>query len=130
VRRLFQITLLVADYNEARDWFVSHLGFSLKEDTDLGGGKRWVVLSTGHGGGADLLLARADGDAQQREVGKQAGGRVGFFLQTDDFDGDCARFSKNGVQFLETPRHESYGKVVQFADLYGNKWDLIEPASS
>ena len=122
---LFLTTLLVADYDEAKAWFVDCLGFSVKEDTDLGGGKRWVVLATG---GADLLLAKAVGDDQMAQIGRHAGGRVAFFLKTDDFDRDFARFSANGIRFLETPRTETYGKVVQFADLYGNKWDLIEDA--
>ncbi len=124
---LFQVTLLVADYDAAKDWFVEKLGFAVKEDTDLGGGKRWVVLATG-AGGADILLAKADGADQRRDIGRQAGGRVGFFLQTDDFDSCFERFRAAGVRFLEAPRSEAYGKVVQFADLYGNKWDLIEPA--
>ncbi len=123
---LFQATLLVADYDEAKAWFADRLGFAVKEDADLGGGKRWVVLSTGRG--ADLLLARAGDEEQASQIGKQAGGRVAFFLKTDDFARDFARFSAAGVRFLESPRTENYGRVVQFADLYGNKWDLIEPA--
>lgn len=122
---LYLTTLLVADYDEAKAWFVECLRFSVKEDADRGGGKRWVVLATG---GADLLLAKAVGDDQIAQIGSQAGGRVAFFLETDDFDRDFARLSAAGVRFLERPRTESYGKVVQFADLYGNKWDLIERA--
>ena len=116
-------TLLVADYDEAKAWFVDRLGFRVKEDSDRGAGKRWVVLSTG---GADLLLAKAISEEQQSHVGKQAGGRVAFFLETDDFERDLKKFAGTGVRLLEAPRHEEYGKVVQFADLYGNKWDLIE----
>ena len=119
---LYLTTLLVADYDEAKEWFVERLGFTVREDADRGAGKRWVVLATG---GADLLLAKAVGDDQTAQIGKQAGGRVAFFLETDDFDRDFARFSAAGVRFLERPRIEDYGKVVQFADLYGNKWDLI-----
>ncbi len=122
---LYLTTLLVADYDEAKAWFVERLGFTVREDSDRGGDKRWVVLATG---GADLLLAKADGDEQTTQIGRQAGGRVAFFLETDNFDRDFARFSAAGVRFLERPRSEDYGKVVQFADLYGNKWDLIERA--
>ncbi len=122
---LTALTLLVSDYDEAKTWFVSSLGFVVKEDIRISEGKRWVVLTTG---GADLLLAKAVGDEQISQIGKQAGGRVAFFLETDDFDRDFAAFSAAGVVFLEKPRREAYGTVVQFADLYGNKWDLIEPA--
>lgn len=122
---LYLATLLVADYDDAAAWFTSRLGFTVKEDTDRGDGKRWVVLSTG---GADLLLAKAVNDEQRAQIGKQAGGRVAFFLETEDFDRDVAQFEKAGVALLETRRTEPYGKVVQFADLYGNKWDLLEPA--
>ncbi len=122
---LYLTTLLVADYDEAKTWFVDRLGFRVKEDSDRGAGKRWIVLATG---GADLLLAKANSEEQRGHIGKQAGGRVAFFLETDDFDRDLRRMSDAGVRFLEAPRNEDYGKVAQFADLYGNKWDLIERA--
>ena len=120
---LYLTTLLVADYDEAKTWFCDCLGFTVKEDSDRGGGKRWLVLSTG---AVDLLLAKAVTDEQCAQIGLQAGGRVAFFLGTDDFDRDFDRFARAGVRFLEPPRSETYGKVAKFSDLYGNKWDLIE----
>lgn len=120
------VALVVADYDEAIAFFVGCLGFSLLIDDDLGHGKRWVVVAPA-GGGARLLLARADGAGQQARVGDQTGGRVGFFLETDDFARDHAAFLERGVRFLEEPRRESYGTVAVFEDLYGNRWDLIEP---
>ena len=123
-QRLTLTALLVRDYDEAIDFYVRKLGFELREDTDQGGGRRWVVVGPA-GGGAALLLAKpADG----KGVGDQAAGRVFLFLQTDDFDADHARMSAAGVHFLEAPRREAYGAVAVFEDLYGNRWDLIEPA--
>lgn len=124
--RLATVTLVVGDYDEAIAWFTGKLGFALVSDTPLGGGKRWVVVAP-EGGGARLLLAKAYGDTQQARIGDQTGGRVGFFVETDDFARDHAAFSAAGVRFLETPRREAYGTVAVFEDLYGNKWDLIEP---
>ena len=122
--RLAALAFLVRDYDEAIDFYVRKLGFELREDADQGGGKRWVVVGPA-GGGAGLLLAKpTDG----KGVGDQAAGRVFLFLQTDDFDADHARMSAAGVRFLETPRREAYGAVAVFEDLYGNRWDLIEPA--
>ena len=120
------ITILVREYDEAIAFFTGALGFALEEDTPLGGGKRWVTVRP-RGGGCRLLLARAEGPAQQARIGDQTGGRVGFFLESDDFARDHAGFLAAGVRFLEAPRHEAYGTVVQFEDLYGNRWDLIEP---
>ena len=120
------IALVVADYDEAVAFYRDKLGFTLHADADLGGGKRWVVVSPG-GAGARLLLARADGPEQQACIGDQTGGRVGFFLETDDFARDHAAYAQRGVRFLEAPRYEPYGTVAVFEDLYGNKWDLIEP---
>ena len=124
--RLTLTALLVRDYDEAIAFYVGKLGFDLTADDDQGGGKRWVVV-TPSGGGAGLLLARASGADQQARIGDQTGGRVGLFLQTDDFAADHARMSAAGVRFVEAPRHEPYGAVAVFEDLYGNRWDLIEP---
>lgn len=121
------VTLVVDDYDRAIAWFTGTLGFSLIGDTDLGGGKRWVVVAPPGDRGARLLLARADGEAQAARIGDQTGGRVGFFLETDDFPRDHAALRSCGVAFLEAPRHETYGVVAVFRDLYGNRWDLIEP---
>lgn len=129
-RSLATVTLVVADYDEAVEYFCEKLGFALFANTGLGGGKRWVVVGPAGGTGARLLLARADGPGQAAAIGNQAGGRVGFFLETDDFARDHARMVANGVTFLEAPRRESYGTVAVFTDLYGNRWDLIEPNPS
>lgn len=124
--RVATVALVVGDYDEAIAFYRDKLGFALVADTDLGGGKRWVVVGPA-GGGPRLLLARADGERQAARVGDQTGGRVGFFLETEDFARDHAAFIERGVKFLEAPRHEPYGSVAVFEDLYGNKWDLIEP---
>lgn len=115
---------LVRDYDEAIAWFAEALGWRLLEDSDLGGGKRWVRVGGAQGG--QLLLARATSEAQLAAVGRAAGGRVAYFVHTPDFDADHARMVTAGVAFAEAPRHEAYGKVAVFADLYGNRWDLIE----
>ncbi|MEN8652608.1 VOC family protein [Streptomyces sp. 21So2-11] len=121
--------LVVRDYDEAIAFYTGALGFELVEDTDRGDGSRWVVVRPGGAGaGTGLLLARAKGDAQHARVGDQTGGRVGFFLYTEDFAGDHARMVAAGVRFVEEPRHETYGSVAVFEDLYGNRWDLLEPA--
>jgi catechol 2,3-dioxygenase-like lactoylglutathione lyase family enzyme len=121
------VSLLVSDYDEAVAFFVGKLGFDLTEDADMGGGKRWVRV-TPKGGQTSLLLAKATSEAQREAVGRQAGERVWLFLETDDLFRDHAAWTAAGVEFRETPRHEPYGKVVVFEDLYGNAWDLIEPA--
>lgn len=125
-RRILQIALLVRDYDEAIDFYTKVLGFELLEDQARGGGKRWVRVAPA-GSDFALLLARAATPEQERAVGNQAGGRVFLFMYTDDFHADHARLKAAGVRFTEAPRHESYGTVVVFLDLYGNKWDLIGP---
>lgn len=127
-QRITLVTLLVPDYEAGIDFYVRKLGFGLLEDADMGGGKRWVRVSPSNGGLA-LLLAKAAGEEQEAAIGKQAGGRVGFFLETDNFDRDYARYSAAGVDFRESPRAEPYGKVAVFADPFGNLWDLIQPAA-
>ena len=119
--------LVVRDYDEAVAYFTETLGFVLVEDSDRGQGKRWVVVKPGASRGASLLLARAASPEQERAIGNQTGGRVGFFLHTDDFASTYQTYKTRGVRFVEAPRSEAYGKVVVFADLYGNKWDLIQP---
>ena len=120
--------LVVRDYDEAIAYFTRTLGFALVEDSDQGEGKRWVVVKPAGSHGASLLLARAASPDQERAIGNQTGGRVGFFLHTDDFATTYRAYRAGGVRFLEEPRSEAYGRVVVFADLYGNKWDLIEPS--
>lgn len=122
------VALVVEDYDQALQFYREKLGFVCFADTDLGGGKRWVVVGP-EGGGARLLLARADGEAQKAVIGNQSGGRVMLFLETDDFARDHAAMMEKGVHFLEAPRREAYGIVAVFEDLHGNKWDLIEPKS-
>jgi len=125
---LFLVTLVVDDYDRAKAFYCGGLGFDCVEDTAMQDGKRWLVVRPKAGEGAALLLAEADGDTQRGAIGNQTGGRVGFFLETDDFARDHARFLAAGVEFQEEPRHEPYGTVAVFADLYGNLWDLIERA--
>lgn len=124
--RLGAVSLVVRDYDEAIAFYVGKLGFELTADIDQGR-KRWVTV-TPRGGETALVLAKATTDAQAARIGDQAGGRVWLFLETDDFDRDHAAFTAAGVVFRETPRHEAYGKVAVFEDLYGNAWDLIEPS--
>jgi len=126
MNRLGLVTYVAREYDEAIDFFVGKLGFTLVEDTNLGDDKRWVVVSAGEG--AALLIARAKGEQQVASVGNQTGGRVGFFLQTDNFDRDFAEWTARGVKFREKPRREVYGTVAVFEDVYGNTWDLIQPA--
>jgi catechol 2,3-dioxygenase-like lactoylglutathione lyase family enzyme len=126
-QQLGLVTLVVRDYDEAIDFFCRGLEFELLEDTPLEGEKRWVVVRPRGTGNAGLLLAKAATSKQQESIGNQTGGRVAFFLHTDDFERDFRAFHSRGVQFLEPPRHESYGTVAVFVDLYGNKWDLIQP---
>jgi catechol 2,3-dioxygenase-like lactoylglutathione lyase family enzyme len=126
------ISLVVGEYDPAIAFFVDALGFELVEDspslTNDGRPKRWVVVRP-PGAATGLLLARADGEDQAAVTGKQAAGRVGFFLDVEDFDAAYARMTEAGVQFLTVPRTEPYGRVAVFRDIAGNKWDLIGPAS-
>lgn len=125
-QNLAQLSLVVHDYDEAIDWYVRIAGFDLREDTPLGGDKRWVVIAPRGSQGTGLLLARAVTPEQRAAVGHQAGGRVFLFLATDDFWGDYRSMQEAGVRFLEEPREEVYATVVVFEDLYGNRWDLLQ----
>lgn len=122
-------SLLVHDYDEAIHFFTQALNFTLVEDTLLAQGKRWVRVRPSGQKGSDLILARASDKEQKQVVGRQMGGRVGFFLHTDNFVRDHQHMLKQGVKFLEEPRDEPYGIVAVFEDLYGNTWDLLEPTS-
>lgn len=126
-RTLALVTVVVDDYDRAIAHYTGDLGFALLEDTDLGGGKRWVRVAPQADDATALLLARASDAAQRARIGDQTGGRVGFFLHTDDFARDHAALSARGVEFLEAPRHEPYATVAVFRDAYGNLWDLLEP---
>ncbi len=123
--KLALTALLVRDYDEAIDWYSDVLGFRIVVDRDMGGGKRWVEIA-GDCGGA-LLLAKAKKPDELAAVGNQFGGRVGLFLHVDDFDAAYRRLADANARFDEPPREEAYGKVVVFRDLYGNRWDLVEP---
>ncbi|WP_379654903.1 VOC family protein [Pseudoxanthomonas sp. UC19_8] len=125
-RRIALTTLVVADYDEAIAWYTGKLGFALLEDLNQGH-KRWVVVGPSDQRAAALLLARASDEQQRQRIGDQTGGRVGFFLHTDDFWRDHAAMTAAGVEFLERPREEAYATVAVFRDLYGNTWDLLEP---
>lgn len=120
------VTLVVRDYDEAIRFYVDALGFELIEDTPLPDGKRWVLVRPAGAVETSILLAVAADDSQAAAVGSQTGGRVGFFLHTDDFWRDHARMLAAGVRFAESPREEPYGTVAVFEDLYGNRWDLIQ----
>jgi catechol 2,3-dioxygenase-like lactoylglutathione lyase family enzyme len=129
-RRLAAVALVIRDYDEAIGYYCGVLGFELVEDSDLGGGKRWVLVAPSKQVGSGLLLAKASGPDQQSRIGNQTGGRVFLFLHTDDFAADHARYVEAGVRFIEEPRHEAYGRVAVFEDLYGNRWDLVQPVPS
>ena len=125
--RLAALSLIVPDYDPAISFFRAALGFAVTEDIPQGA-KRWVTLEA-PGGGARLVLARAEGAAQQATIGAQGGGRVWLFVQTDDFARDAARLTAAGAIFEEAPRHETYGIVAVWRDPWGNRWDLIQPVS-
>jgi catechol 2,3-dioxygenase-like lactoylglutathione lyase family enzyme len=125
-RRLAYTTLLVHDHDEAIAFFTGALRFQLIEDTRLSPSKRWVVVAPSAEGGA-LLLARPSTPEQQALVGGQGGGRVWLFLHTDDLQAELQHLRAHGVRLTEEPREEAYGRVVVFLDLYGNRWDLVEP---
>jgi catechol 2,3-dioxygenase-like lactoylglutathione lyase family enzyme len=124
-----RVALVVPDYDAAIAFYCYVLGFDLLEDTELGGGKRWVLVRPKGAKETALLIARADSLEQQAAVGNQTGGRVGFFLFTDDFDRDHIAMLAAGVRFLEEPRREVYGTVAVFADPFGNLWDLLQPVA-
>ena len=124
------VALIVRDYDVAIRFFVDVLEFALVEDspslTNDSRPKRWVVVRP-RGGQTGILLAQADGDSQQEQIGRQFAGRVGLFLHVDDFDATCRRMTDAGVRFTSPPRDEPYGRVAVFLDLDGNKWDLLGP---
>ena len=126
---LAQVTLVVREYDEAIAFFTHQLGFDLLEDSTLSDGKRWVVVGPRGSPSLRLRLARASTPDEIRSIGNQTGGRVFLFLHTDNFWNDYRNMQSRGVNFLETPREESYGTVAVFEDLYGNKWDFLMPAT-
>ncbi|PMH28253.1 glyoxalase [Vibrio lentus] len=125
-QQIGNIALVVDNYDDAIEFYTKKLQFTLIEDTNLGGGKRWVQISPPNSNGTNLLLAQASNEEQKQSVGNQTGGRVFLFLQTNDFWRDYELMRASGVVFNEEPRVEEYGTVVVFQDLYGNKWDLLQ----
>lgn len=125
---LASIAVVVRDYDEAIEYYVGRLGFKLIEDTPLPEeNKRWIVVAPSATHGARMVLGRAKNRVQAERIGNQTGGRVAFFLETDDFDRDYQRYVSAGVRFFRPPRETPYAKVAVFEDLYGNRWDLLQP---
>jgi catechol 2,3-dioxygenase-like lactoylglutathione lyase family enzyme len=126
---ILHIALVVRDYDEAIDFYCKKLNFKLIDDTyQPEQDKRWVVVSPPGEGGTNLLLAQASSPEQEKVVGNQSGGRVFLFLQTDDFERDFQAMNNAGITFVRDPKVEAYGTVAVFEDLYGNLWDLFQPA--
>ncbi|OED79962.1 glyoxalase [Vibrio cyclitrophicus ZF65] len=125
-QQIGNIALVVENYDDAIEFYTKKLQFTLVEDTDLGGGKRWVQVSPPNSNGTNLLIAQASNEEQNKAIGNQTGGRVFLFLQTNDFWRDYELMKAKGVVFDEEPREEAYGTVVVFQDLYGTKWDLLQ----
>ena len=128
MQHIAHVTLLVPTYDEGIAFFVGTLGFELVTDTGLGGKRRWVLVRPHGGKGSAVLLAEASTDRQRARIGDQTGGRVGFFLFTDNFEADHRQLVEKGVVFLEEPRREAYGTVAVFLDPFGNSWDFLQPA--
>ena len=126
---LFLVALVVPDYDAAIAFYCEVLGFTLVEDNGLDDEKRWVMVRPPGGNGASILIAKAVGQEQSAAIGNQTGGRVGFFLSTDDFARDHEAYLAKGVIFEEEPRHEAYGTVAVFRDPFGNRWDMIQHAA-
>jgi catechol 2,3-dioxygenase-like lactoylglutathione lyase family enzyme len=127
---LAQIALVVRDYDEAIRFYCDTLHFTLLEDTKLSETKRWVRVAPPGSEGCGLLLARAVGPEQESRIGNQSGGRVFLFLHTDNIDRDYRNLMNKGVRIIREPSVEAYGRVLVFADLYGNLWDLIQPSAA
>ncbi len=126
-QRIAHIALVVDDYDEAIEFYTRKLNFTLLEDTRLDEQKRWVTVACPGAKECSLLLAKADNDRQRSSVGNQTGGRVGFFLFTDDFWRDYNQMVERGISFVRPPTEFEYGTVAVFQDLYGNLWDLLQP---
>ncbi|PCI31899.1 MAG: hypothetical protein COB53_12800 [Elusimicrobia bacterium] len=127
---IMHVALVVREYDEAIEFFTKKLNFTLVEDSyQPEQDKRWVIVAPPGSTGTTLLLARPSKPGQENFVGNQTGGRVTFFLSTDDFDRDYANMTAAGIKFVREPKVAAYGKVAVFEDLYGNLWDLVEPAT-
>ena len=129
-QELAHVAVVVRDYDEAIVFYTGVLGFRLIEDTDMGEGKRWVLIAPSGSKGTNILLARAATPEQATRIGNQTGGRVFLFLYTDDFWRDYRSLQSQRVEFVRDPKDEPYGTVAVFKDLYGNLWDLIQPKRS
>lgn len=129
IQNIAKVAIVVADYDEAIDFYTQKLNFQLIEDTQLSSTKRWVVIAPPGSTGSNLLLAKAKNQEEQSRIGNQTGGRVFLFLYTNDFWRDYNDMKAKGITFIGSPREEPYGKVVVFQDIYGNLWDFIEPST-
>jgi len=125
-QHLAHIALIVRDYDEAIEFYIEKLHFTLVEDTVLSGTKRWVLVAPKGSNECCLLLAKAADAKQESRIGDQSGGRVFLFLYTDNFWRDYEKMVNEGVEFVREPKVEAYGTVAVFKDLYGNLWDLLE----
>ncbi len=130
MQSLAAVTILVPSYDDGLQFFRDTLDFEVLEDTAMGPGKRWVVVAPRGGRGARIVIAVPGDDRQRARIGDQTGGRVGYFLFTDDFERDYEAMRTRGVRFLEEPRRETYGRVAVFADPWGGKWDLLQPENA
>lgn len=124
---IFQIAILVDDYDKAINYYTSVLGFELLEDTVRSPTKRWVIVRPQGGSGCKILLAKAKNEEQASRIGNQTGGRVFIFIHTDDIERDHQNLLEHNVTIVRGPITEDFGKVIVFQDIYGNKWDLIQP---
>ena len=129
-RFIAHVTLVVDDYDTAIQYYTAKLGFVLVEDTALTATKRWILIAPSKSAACCILLAKAADEKQKLSIGNQTGGRVAFFLYTDDFQRDFSAMNANGIEFVHEPKQETYGTVAVFKDLYGNLWDLIEPVKN
>lgn len=127
-QEISQFALVVKEYDEAIAFYTKKLGFDLLEDTELSKEKRWVVIRPKGSTGCAILLAKAKNEKQAFHIGNQTGGRVSFFLFTDNLDRDFDNLKNHNIEIIRQPSINEYGKVLVFADLYGNLWDLIEPS--
>jgi len=126
-QRIAHIALVVKDYDEAIDFYVDKLDFTLLEDSKISDEKRWVMVAPPGAKECCLLLAKAANEEQARSIGSQTGGRVFLFLFTDDFERDYQKYLERNIKFVRPPHNYDYGRVAVFEDLYGNMWDLLEP---
>lgn len=121
------IALIVADYDDAIEFYTQKLNFNLIEDTQVSEQKRWILVGPKGNSDFSLLISKASNDIEKKAIGNQSGGKVFLIMHTDNIDRDYNQYKKEGVEFIQYPKQQPYGKVAIFKDLYGNLWDLIEP---